>query len=59
MKTTTYKGYVIDTDNLGRVYIYNQKSPYSEDADKKILGHPDKFTLKVVKAYIDNLEENI
>lgn len=39
MKRHMYKGYVIDTDNLGRVYIYNTASPYSEDSDKIILGY--------------------
>lgn len=37
MKRTTYKNFVIDTDNLGRLYIYNQKSPYSEDSDRKLV----------------------
>lgn len=31
---TQYKGYIIDRDNLGRFYIYNTASPYSEDSDK-------------------------
>lgn len=38
MKRHDYKGYIIDTDNLGRVYIYNTESPYSEDSDRQILG---------------------
>ena len=33
MKRTIYKGYVIDTDDLGRPYIYNTDSPCSEDSD--------------------------
>lgn len=33
-----YKGYVIDMDNLGRIYIYNKKSPYSEDSDRCYVG---------------------
>lgn len=36
MKRQTYKGFVIDTDNLGRIYIYNTASPYSEDSDRKV-----------------------
>lgn len=32
MKRTIYRDYVVDTDNLGRQYIYNAKSPYSEDS---------------------------
>ena len=38
MKRHKYKGYIIDTDDLGRVYIYNTESPYSEDSDRKVLG---------------------
>ena len=34
MKRTTYKGFIIDRDNLNRLYIYNTKSPYSEGNDK-------------------------
>ena len=34
MKRHKYKGYIADTDNLGRVYIYNTRSPYSEESDK-------------------------
>lgn len=34
MKRELYKGYIIDKDNLGRPYIYNTASPYSEDSDK-------------------------
>ena len=34
MKRYIYKGYVIDRDDLGRLYIYNTSSPYSEDSDK-------------------------
>lgn len=53
MKRTEYKGYIIDTDNLGRLYIHNTASPYSEDSDKKIIGHPSKFSLDDVKKIID------
>ena len=44
MKKTTYKGYIIDKDNLGRTYVYNKQSPYSEDSDKKYVTDyiPDK-----------------
>ena len=51
MKRTNYKGYVIDTDNLGRVYYYNPASAYSEDCDKVILGTDTK--LRDVKKRID------
>lgn len=32
-----YHGYIIGTDNLGRLYIYNTHSPYSEDSDKILI----------------------
>lgn len=38
MDRTEYRGYVIDSDDLGRPYIYNTESPYSEDSDH-ILVH--------------------
>lgn len=50
MKRTEYKGYIIDTDNLGRLYIYNTASPYSEDSDH-ILVNAD--NIKEAKAIID------
>ena len=34
MKRITYKGFIIDRDNLGRLYIYNTRSPYAEDSDR-------------------------
>lgn len=37
MKRTTYKDYIIDTDNLGRLYIYNTASPYSEESDRILI----------------------
>ncbi len=51
MKRTNYKGYVIDTDNLGRQYVYNTASSYSEDSDRVIIGTG--FLLKEIKAMID------
>ena len=60
-KRHTYKGYIIDRDNLGRLYIYNTKSPYSEDSDKKYISDMTAdssgrrpITLKEVKAIIDS-----
>lgn len=50
MKRTTYKGYIIDTDNLGRLYIYYTASPYSEDSDRLLVGAT---TVKDAKAIID------
>ncbi len=34
MKRQIYKGFVIDTDNLGRIYIYNTKSQYNEESGR-------------------------
>lgn len=50
MKRTEYRGYIIDTDNLGRTYIYNTASPYSEDSDHKLVNAR---TLKAAKEIID------
>lgn len=50
MERTTYKGYIIDTDELGRPYIYNTASPYSEDSDR-ITVCAD--TLEQCKAIVD------
>lgn len=49
MKRTIYKGYVIDRDDLGRLYVYNTKSPYAEDSDRKYLSAN---TLKEAKEWI-------
>ena len=53
MKRTTYKGYVIDTDNLGRPYIYNTTSPYSEESDHILIFIDSKKQLAQAKAIID------
>lgn len=50
MERTEYKGYIIDVNNLGRPYIYNTASPYSEDSDH-IIVYAD--TLVQCKAIID------
>jgi len=34
VRVEDYKGHVIDTDDLGRKYIYNTASRYSEDSDR-------------------------
>ena len=52
MKRTTYKGYIIDTDNLGRPYIYYAGSPYAEDADKILIHIDGKKQLAQAKAII-------
>lgn len=51
-KRQMYKGFVLDHDNLGRPYVYNQKSPYSEDSDRDYCCGR---TLKEIKAYINFL----
>ena len=62
MRRTIYKGYIIDQDNLGRAYIYNAASPYSEDSDKKLVTDfygksPKRMTdLQAAKMAIDNIE---
>lgn len=50
MERTEYKGYIIDTDDLGRPYIYNTASPYSEESDH-ILVYAD--GMDQIKAIID------
>ena len=50
MERTEYKGYIIDTDNLGRPYIYNTSSPYNEDSDH-ITVYAN--TLEQCKAIVD------
>ena len=60
MKRTIYKGYVIDRDDLGRIYIYNTASLYSEDSDKKLVtdfyGKSEQrlTDLQAAKVAIDN-----
>lgn len=49
MKRTTYKGYIIDRDDLGRIYVYNLKSPYTEDSDRTLI--PEN-TVKAAKEFI-------
>lgn len=49
MKRTIYKGYVIDRDDLGRLYVYNTKSQYAEDSDRKYLSVN---TLKEAKEWV-------
>lgn len=33
IKREEYRGYIIVQDNLGRAWIYNTESPYSEESD--------------------------
>ena len=51
MKRQAYKGYIIDRDNLGRIYIYNTESPYNEDCDREIVYNGN--TVKAAKELID------
>lgn len=54
MKRHEYKGYIADTDNLGRIYIYDTESPYSEDSDHILVGIDyGKREWSQVKAIID------
>lgn len=51
---TQYKGYIIDRDNFGRLYIYNTASPYSEDSDKiYINANSIKAAKEIITARID------
>lgn len=50
MKRTEYKGYIIDSDSLGRPYIYNTASTYSEDSDHILVRAQ---TVRECKAIID------
>jgi hypothetical protein len=50
-RVENYKGYVIDTDTLGRQYIYCKSSPYSENSDNITLGTGLK--VKEIKSIID------
>lgn len=57
MKRTVYKEHIIDKDDLGRVYIYNTESPYSEDIDHILIDvsdfKVDRDAIKAAKAIID------
>lgn len=57
MKRTIYKGFVIDRDDLGRLYIYNTKSPYSEDSDRDYdCGNSIAEAKKAINARIEKEE---
>lgn len=53
MKRMEYRGYITDTDNLGRPYIYNTASPYSEDSDHVLVYIDGKKQREQIKAIID------
>lgn len=54
MKSTNYKGYIIDVDDLGRLYIYNTASPYSEDSDHILVSADNiKQAKAIITARID------
>ena len=45
-----YKGFIISRDDLGRLYVYNTRSPYSEDSDRDYhCGN----TIREAKTYIN------
>lgn len=46
-----YKNYIVDVDNLGRMYIYGKDSPYSEDSDRKYISYEK--SMKKIKEIID------
>lgn len=50
MKLREYKGYVIGRDDLGRMYIHNTASPYSEDCDHRFIWEN---TIKAAKEEIN------
>lgn len=47
----TYKGYTIDRDNLGRLYIHNNNSPYREDVEY-IRGNSIQYAKKIINQII-------
>lgn len=47
----TYKGYTIDRDNLGRLYIHNNSDPYCEDVEY-IRGNSIKYAKKIINQII-------
>lgn len=53
IKRTEYRGYIIDVDDLGRPYIYNTASPYSEDSDRILIYIDGTRQLEQAKAIID------
>ena len=53
MKRQKYHGYIIDTDNLGRPYIYNTDSPYSEDSDRILVAVERRNQVTQIRAIID------
>ena len=59
MKRITYKGFIIDRDNLDRLYIYNTKSPYTEDSDKNyICGNTIKEAKETINYILSREMEN-
>ena len=55
MARQKYHGYIIDRDDLGRLYIYCMSSPYSEDSDRNYnCGN----SIKEAKETIDSILSN-
>lgn len=53
MKRQKYHNYIIDTDNLGRPYIYDTASRYSEDSGHILVGLDTKKPVTLMRAIID------
>ena len=58
MKRQKYRGYIIDTDDLGRPYIYNPASPYSEESDLLLVYIDPKKQVTQIRAIIDDRVEH-
>ena len=55
MARQKYHGYIIDRDDLGRLYIYCMSSPYSEDSDR---NYNCGSSIKEAKETIDSILSN-
>ena len=55
MARQKYHGYIIDRDDLGRLYIYCMSSPYSEDSDR---NYNCGDSIKEAKETIDSILSN-
>lgn len=53
MDRMEFRGYIADTDDLGRPYIYNTSSPYSEDSDRIFVNIDDVKQEDQIKLIID------
>lgn len=53
MKRQKYHGYIMDTDNLGRPYIYNIESSYAEENDHILVNIDSQKQTTQIRAIID------